>query len=328
MLDAGTQRQAERFRAGIDGMVLIDTGAFTMGSDDFYPEEAPAHRVQVDAFYIDRYPVTNAQFAEFVASTGYVTVAERPLLAEDCPGADPSALAPGSLVFRRPGERSALGKRVGCWSYVPGACWRHPYGPGSGIDTIADHPVVQVCFEDASAYAVWAGKELPTEAEWEFAARGGLDGAAFCWGDVESPGDAVMANVWLGEFPLRREGEWETTSPVGSYPANGFGLYDMAGNVWEWTVDFWAPRHAPSSPGAVARNPQVTAPNPGSARRSGEQDFPRRVIKGGSHLCAGENCFRYRPAARRCEDVDTGTSHVGFRCVRRVGPVPAQTRPG
>ena len=326
MLDAGTKRQAER--AGVGGMVLIDTGAFTMGSDDFYPEEGPAHRVQVDGLYVDRYPVTNEQFADFVAATGYVTVAERPLEAEDCVGADPASLQPGSLVFRQPKQRTEARSHFGRWAYVPGACWRRPLGPGSGIDEIPDHPVVHVCFEDAAAYAVWAGKELPTEAEWELAARGGLEGATFCWGDEEAPGGEWHANMWLGEFPWRREnpGGWERTSPVGFFPPNGFGLYDMAGNVWEWTVDFWTSRHA-CTPGAVVRNPQVTAPNPGAVRRHAGPEFPRRVVKGGSHLCAPDYCFRYRPAARRCEDVDTATCHLGFRCVRRIGPVAAQARP-
>lgn len=322
MRSAGAQQESERRAVGLADMAWVSTGVFRMGSDEFYPEEGPAHRVQVDAFYMDRCPVTNEQFAEFVAATGYVTVAERPLVAEDCPGADPAALAPGSLVFDAPG-------RANRWAFLAGADWRHPRGPGSGIDDIPDHPVVQVCFEDAAAYAVWSGKELPTEAEWEYAARGGLDSAVFCWGNDEQPDGRLMANVWHGQFPVARSQPdgWETTTPVGMFPPNGFGLYDMAGNVWEWTVDFWTTRHAWSQTGATVHNPQVTAPNPRSARRGAGQDFPRRVVKGGSYLCSPQHCFRYRPAARRCEDVDTGMSHIGFRCVRRIGPVPWQARP-
>ncbi|WP_228717650.1 formylglycine-generating enzyme family protein [Allosaccharopolyspora coralli] len=296
-------------------MVLVPAGNFMMGSDDHYVEEAPAHPVQVESFRIDRYPVTNDQFARFVAATDYVTVAER------TPG--PVGLSPGSLVFGAGVPGAIVGADpVQWWSYVQGACWWRPQGPGSGLEARGDHPVVQVCFEDAAAYAAWAGKELPTEAEWEYAARGGLDGATFCWGHTECPGGELMANTWQGEFPWvnRTAAGWEGTSPVGAFPPNGYGLYDLAGNVWEWTMDFWRPVHSGSACCTV-RNPQVTAPDPSvSLEDAAALEFPQRVLKGGSHLCSGEQCFRYRPAARQGENVDTATTHVGFRCVYRPGP--------
>ena len=287
-------------------MVWIPPGEFAMGSEGFYPEERPVRRVSVGGFWIDAHPVTATEFRKFVRETGYVTVAERPLAPDDYPDADPDLLQPGSLVFRRTDGAVSLSDVRNWWAYVPGAFWRKPGGPGTTINGQDRHPVVQVAYEDAEAYARWAGKELPTEAEWEFAARGGLDGADFAWGDEQFPGGKPVANTWQGEFPwqnLKADG-FEGTSPVGSFPRNGYGLYDMCGNVWEWTSD-WFPQDGESTSPCCA--PPVL---PG-------ERFPRKVIKGGSHLCAPNYCLRYRPAARQGETVDTSTGHIGFRCVVR-----------
>jgi formylglycine-generating enzyme required for sulfatase activity len=291
-----------------------------MGSEDFYPEERPVHAVTVEGFWIDEHPVMVAEFRRFVKATGHVTLAE---LAPDptlYPGADPAMLVPGSLVFRPTRGPVPLDDYRSWWRWVPGASWRHPEGPGSTLHGRERHPVTHVGWEDAAAYARWAGKELPAEAEWEFAARGGLDGATYAWGDDFAPNGQLMANTWQGEFPwqnLLLDG-YERTSPVGSFPPNGYGLVDMTGNVWEWTADPWQPRHsdavehaccAPSSPrGSDDPSPAVAD---GSA-------IPRRVTKGGSHLCAPNYCHRYRPAARQGEPIDTSTSHIGFRCVVRA----------
>lgn len=316
MLDVETHWGGRRAWRDSSEMVLIPAGTFTMGCEGFYPEEGPAHRVQLEAFRVDRYPVTNAQFAEFVAATGYVTVAERQV--EAIPRAR------GSRDVRRPGSWVFVDGVGGPgWSFVSGACWRRPFGLGSGVDDRGDHPVVHVCFEDAAAFAVWVGKELPTEAEWEYASRGGLDGATFCWGEQSRPGGELMANVWQGVFPWRNDtaNGWLRTSPAGVFAPNGYGLYDMVGNVWEWTMDFWGSRHASLSSSCTVRSPQVTAPNPSlSVEHAAALRFPRRVLKGGSHLCSRDHCFRYRPASRRGERVGRTTGHVGFRCVRRVGP--------
>ncbi len=288
------------------GMVWIRGGSFLMGSEDYYPEERPVRRVDVDGFWIDTHPVTVAQFRRFVKETGYVTVAERPPRAEDYPNADPALLVPGSLVFQRPPGRVSLDDYRAWWAYVPGAQWGRPEGPASDVYTRARHPVTHVAHEDAEAYARWAGRTLPTEAEWEYAARGGLEGARYAWGEEPFPGGRAMANTWQGEFPwqnLRIDG-YEGTSPWGTYPANGYGLYDMTGNVWEWTCDRFQAADAEQC---------CTGP-------SAEDDaFPRNVIKGGSHLCAPNYCLRYRPAARQFEAVDTSTGHIGFRCVVRGG---------
>jgi formylglycine-generating enzyme len=289
------------------GMAWIPAGTFRMGDDRFYPEEAPVRKVHVDGFWMDEHPVTAAAFRRFVRETGYVTVAERELDPEDYPDADQDSLVPGSLVFRRTSGPVDLRDVRNWWHYVPGASWKRPEGKGSTVNGRDRHPVVHVAYEDAAAYAAWAGKALPTEAEWELAARGGLNGAAFAWGDEHFPGGRPAANTWQGEFPwqnLKLDG-FEGTSPVGRFPANGYGLYDMCGNVWEWTTDFFVP-HGAEAPRACCGPP--IAP--------GER-FPRRVIKGGSHLCAPNYCLRYRPAARQGEAVDTSTSHIGFRCVSR-----------
>ena len=295
-------------------MVRIEGGTFAMGSDEFYPEERPVHRVTVDGFWIDEHPVTAADFRRFVRETGYTTVAERPLDPADYPDADPELLVPGSLVFRKTDGPVSLNDFRNWWEYVPGAFWKKPGGSGTTINGRDRHPVVQVAYEDAEAYAAWAGKSLPTEAEWEYAARGGLDGARFAWGDDEVPNGKRAANTWQGEFPWRntKEDGFEGTSPVKSYEPNGYGLYDMCGNVWEWTTDFFTLRHPNEvqRPCCVPRNPRVTAPQLA-------EPIPRRVIKGGSHLCAPSYCLRYRPAARQGETVDTSTGHIGFRCVVR-----------
>jgi len=308
-------------RQDTTGMAAVPDGTFRMGAEDFYPEEGPVHRVSVDAFRIDRAPVTVAEFRRFVKATGYVTVAERPPDPADYPDADPDLLVPGSLVFRPTRGPVDLGDVSNWWHYVPGARWDRPEGPGSDTYSRARHPVVHVAHEDAEAYARWAGKELPTEAEWERAARGGLQSAAYEWGDDPEPGGRAMANFWQGEFPWRNElrDGFAGTSPVASFDPNGFGLHDMTGNVWEWTADFFAPRHPGEAAKAccVPNNPRVTSADGSFAAGAPGAHIPRRVIKGGSHLCAANYCLRYRPAARQGETVDTSTSHIGFRCVLR-----------
>jgi formylglycine-generating enzyme required for sulfatase activity len=309
------------------GMVWIPGGTFLMGSDQYYPEEAPAHEVSVDGFWMDVHTVTNEEFTRFVAETGYVTVAERPLDPAAYPGADPDLLVPGALVFQRQTHPVDLRDATQWWAYVPGANWRHPQGPNSRLDGREQHPVTQVAYEDAEAYAAWAGKALPSEAEWERAARGGLYGAAYVWGDEFLPDQRLMANVWIGAFPHQtlRPDQHIGTMAVGSFPANGYGLYDMAGNVWEWTSDYYAPGHQPSE---HAEHACCAPENPRGATREAEREasydptqsavrIPRKVLKGGSHLCAANYCLRYRPAARSPEMEDTATSHIGFRCIVR-----------
>jgi formylglycine-generating enzyme required for sulfatase activity len=314
-----TGEQSSRATESVGEMVWIPGGSFAMGSNDHYPEEAPVHQVTVGGFWIEPHAVTNEEFARFVAETGHVTSAERAPTAEDYPGADPNLLVPASVVFQRPRFRVDLRNHYNWWTYVPGADWRHPQGPDSSIDGLDRHPVVHVNFDDATAYATWAGKEIPTEAEWEFAARGGLEGAEYTWGAEFTPNGRYMANTWQGEFPIRNllEDGFEWTAPVGSYPANGYGLYDLAGNVWEWTTDWFADRHqATTCCGSV---------NPLGAERDASFDpatpavkIPRKVMKGGSFLCAPNYCRRYRPAARMAQAIDTSTCHLGFRCVVRA----------
>ena len=300
-------------------MVWVPYGTFLMGSNRFYPEEGPAHEVTVDGFWMDRYTVTNAQFQCFVEATGYITVAERPLNPQDYPGALPELLVPGSAVFRQPSHPVNLNDYHNWWEYVPGANWRHPEGSGSSLEGRERHPVVHVAYEDAEAYAMWAGRTLPTEAQWERAARGGLEGATYTWGNTFAPGGRQMANVWLGMFPwrnLRPDGKVGPL-PVGSFPPNGYGLYDMAGNVWEWTTDWYWARHP-----ARAKEPCCIPVNPRGASREESLDqtlpragIPRKVLKGGSFLCADNYCLRYRPAARSPETIETSTCHIGFRCI-------------
>ena len=293
-----------------------------MGSANFYPEERPVHEVTVDGFWMDRYEVTNEQFSRFVAETGYLTVAERPPKPEDFPGAPVENLVSGSMVFQKRAGPVDLRNYANWWAWVPGASWRYPQGPHSSIDGLDRQPVVHVALDDVEAYARWAGQDLPTEAEWEFAARGGLEGATFAWGNDEFPGGRPMVNAWQGEFPwqnLLADGH-EGVSPVGSFPPNGYGLYDMAGNVWEWTSDWYEPRG--SNPSVKSCCLSSVNPRMLSIEKSydpGQPQFriPRKVVKGGSHLCAPNYCFRYRPAARQPQMIDTGMAHLGFRCVFR-----------
>ena len=307
-------------RPPAENMVWIPGGTFLMGSDRHYPEEAPAHKVKVPGFWIGAYAVTNAEFARFVDATGYVTVAERPADPADYPGAQPELLVPASVVFKRTRGPVDLSNPYNWWTYVAGADWRHPRGPDSTVDDLLDHPVVHVAFEDVEAYTRWRGQELPSEAEWEFAARGGLDAAEFTWGNEYMPNGRPMANTWQGEFPWqnRVEDGHEWTAPVGSFPPNGYGLYDMAGNVWEWTTD-WFQDHIRNIKSACC-----TIDNPRGGERDQSYDprtptikIPRKVMKGGSYLCAPNYCRRYRPAARMPQPIDTSTCHLGFRCVVR-----------
>jgi formylglycine-generating enzyme required for sulfatase activity len=302
-------------------MVWIPGATFRMGSARHYPEERPVHRVAVDGFWMDRYPVTNARFARFVAATGFRTFAEVPPRREDYPDARPELLVAGSLVFVQPPAPVDLGDVRNWWQYVAGAHWRCPGGPHTSIEAIADHPVVHVTFGDAEAFAAWESKTLPTEAEWELAARGGLDGAPYAWGQEFLPGDRHLANTWQGEFPWQhrcRDG-YERTSPVGAFPANGFGLYDMIGNVWEWTEDWYVPRHPAEAVKACCIPANPRGPGMEESYEPGDAPLPvpRKVLKGGSHLCAPNYCRRYRPAARYPQPVDTSTAHVGFRCIVR-----------
>jgi formylglycine-generating enzyme required for sulfatase activity len=292
--------------------VWIEGGEFTMGSDAHYPEEAPARRVFVDGFRIDATSVTNRQYSAFVDATGYRTVAERPLDPADFPGAPAENLLPGSMVFSATAGPVDLRHLSQWWAWTPGASWRRPFGLGSSIESRMSHPVVHVAYEDAGAYAAWAGRRLPTEAEWERAARGGLEGAPYTWGDEPEPSGEALANYWHGDFPWRAEDGYGSTTAVGSFAPNGYGLFDMAGNVWEWTSDWYAQQSpadhccAPSNPVGGSAESSVDARQPFSV--------PRKVVKGGSFLCADSYCRRYRPAARRPQMIDTGMSHLGFRC--------------
>lgn len=304
------------------GMRHVAAGEFLMGSDSFYPEEAPVRRVRVDGFWIDETPVTNREFARFVDATGHRTLAEIAPDPRDYPGMDPAMARAGSLLFQRTSGPVDLQDYSQWWQFSFGTDWRHPHGPESSLDGLEDHPVVHVAFADAQAFAQWSNKSLPTEAEWEFAARGGLDGAAYAWGDALAPDGAMLANYWQGAFPFANtlDDGFERTSPVRHYPANGYGLFDMIGNVWEWTTDWFAqPRIERKTKGSccVPANPRG-----GSRRESFDPalpdiPIPRKVLKGGSHLCAANYCQRYRPAARHPQAVDSSTSHIGFRCIIR-----------
>ena len=296
------------------GMVWIPDGVFHMGSEEFYPEERPIHEVAVSGFWMDRCAVTNEQFALFVEATGYVTIAERPLNPEEFPGAPVENLVPGSMVFYKTRRPVDLRNYANWWTWTPGASWQHPGGPHSSLKGLEQHPVVHIAYEDAEAYARWVGKELPTEAEWEFAARGGLEGARFTWGDEHFPDGRAMANTWQGEFPwqnLLTDGH-EGTSPVGSFPQNRYGLYDMAGNVWQWCNDWYrVDINLEAASKNVCRNPD----GPAESYDPGDPYAPKRVVKGGSFLCNPSYCESYRPSARRGTPPDTGSSHTGFRCV-------------
>ncbi|AUW60047.1 gliding motility-associated lipoprotein GldK [Sphingobium sp. SCG-1] len=300
-------------------MRLIPGGSFTMGSEQFYEEERPLRRVKVDPFWIDETPVTNAAFAAFVEATGYRTAAEIPPDPKHYPGMDPAFAVPGSLVFNPPSSPVPLDDHSRWWSFVAGADWRHPTGPDSSVEGLADHPVVHVAFEDARAYAKWAGKALPTEAEWEFAARGGIEGAEFAWGGELAPAGAMLANYWQGLFPFtttKADGNFRT-SVVGSFPPNGYGLSDMIGNVWEWTKDWYGTPTSLKSRGGCCEAINPRGATVGESYEAGGFKIGRKVLKGGSHLCAVNYCQRYRPAARHPQHIDSATTHIGFRCVSR-----------
>lgn len=293
------------------GMAQIRGGRFTMGSNEHYAEEALVHEVRIDSFWMDQHDVTNAQFARFVKATGYVTVAERQPDLRRHPDLPPAMQVPGSVVFVM-GEKGHAGR----WRYIAGAHWKHPQGPTSSIEDRPGHPVVHVAYEDAEAYARWRGRDLPTEAQWEYAARGGLQRQAYVWGNEVAPHGLPMANTWNGPFPLKNTGEdgHLGTSPVGCYPANGYGLYDMAGNVWQWTATWYSNGHSSES----QDNP--VGPNELDSFDPRQPGTPAKVIKGGSHLCAANYCMRYRPAARQARETDSGTSHIGFRTVINERP--------
>ena len=320
LLSAARNDTAEVAPPAGDEMVWLQGGPFLMGSNDHYVEERPAHKVSVNGFFIDRHPVTNRQFARFVEETHYKTQAERAVDPALYPGASPQLLLASSLVFVQPPGPVDRSDLRNWWHYLAGADWRHPQGPGSNLDGREEHPVVQVGHADALAYAQWCGKRLPTEAEWEYAARGGRTAVEFAWGDELVPDGRYMANTWQGEFPwenLALDGH-HGTSPVGSYPANDYGLFDMIGNVWEWTSD-WYQDH-----GRIGTHACCTVDNPRGADRHASvhphaagPKVGRRVTKGGSHLCAPSYCRRYRPAARMPQAIDTATCHLGFRCVMR-----------
>jgi formylglycine-generating enzyme len=295
------------------GMVWIPGGTFAMGSTAS-PESQPVHEVRVDGFFMDETEVTNAEFERFVNATGYLTVAERIPSAADFPGIPPEQLVAGSVVFSPPPEAVPLHAPLRWWSFVPGANWRHPEGPGSDLNGRTNHPVVHVAWEDAAAYARWAGKRLPTEAEWERAARGGLERRRYVWGDEFQPDGRLMANTFQGTFPHRNTAEdgFAATAPVRSFPPNGYGLYDMAGNVWEWTADWYRPdTHAHHASNSTAENPR----GPDDSYDPREPGILKRVQKGGSFLCTDQYCSRYEPGMRGAGAIDTGTNHVGFRCV-------------
>jgi len=313
-------------------MAWIPGGEFIMGDDSSHANERPAHRVHIDNFWIDIHEVTNADFANFVAATRYVTTAERPIdwdelrkqLSPGTPKLDAGQLVPGSLVFEPPDRAVSLDDPAQWWRWTPGACWKHPEGPGSSINERMNHPVVHVSWEDAKAYAAWAGKRLPTEAEWEYASRGGFDAKRFVWGD-KPPSDSA-ANIWQGDFPHRNTSAdgFVRTAPVGSFPSNGYGLFDMSGNVWEWCADWYradefARLAAEASNGELCRNPS----GPRESWNPSEPLAPSRVTKGGSFLCHVTYCESYRPAARRGTAADTGMSHLGFRCVKDSPPTIA-----
>lgn len=309
----------------LEHMVFIGGGEFLMGSDKFYPEEKPVRKVQVGSFYIDKYEVTNRDYKKFVDETGYVTVAERPLNPKIYPDAKPEMLVPGALVFQKTIAPVDLKNNFNWWAWVKGASWNHPYGPGSTIEHMEEHPVVNIAYEDAETYANWLGKDLPTEAEWEYAARGGLQEKTFTWGDEDVQLSVPMANTWQGEFPWQNllTDCYEGTSPVGSFSANGYGLFDMAGNVWEWTSDWYlgngVNHHSQThkSRSISDFNPEVISPECSYDHWHPQVKIPGKVIKGGSHLCAPNYCLKYRPAARQPQMINTAMNHLGFRCIVR-----------
>ena len=312
--------------ANPDGMVWIPGGRFQVGSEseNARPEERPVHRARVTGFFMDQHEVTNDQFAEFITDTEYVTVAERPIkwadlaaqLPPDTPEPPPEMLQPGGLVFIPPKEQIGLRDHTRWWIWKTGASWRHPEGPGSSLEGRGDHPVVMIAWEDAEAYASWAGKRLPTETEWERAARGGLEGADYVWGSESPTKGPSRANIWQGQFPVEntRVDGFVRTAPVGSYAPNGYGLHDMAGNVWEWCSDWYRP----DAYRGREMELQVDPSGPHASLDPSEPNVPKRVTRGGSFLCHESYCLRYRPSARIGTAVDSGMSHLGFRCVKDV----------
>jgi len=304
--------------AWTNGMVWIPGGAFWMGSEKGQSDERPVHQVNVDAFWMDKHEVTNEEFAKFIKATGYVTIAERKPNPRDFPGVPLENLVAGSIVFDPPPGDVPLDNHFIWWKYIPGANWRHPQGPKSTINGLEKHPVVHVSWLDAAEYCRWAGKRLPTEAEWEFAARGGLEKKEFMWGDELTPGGKWLANIWQGRFPNENTlaDGFRLTAPVGSFPPNGFGVYDLAGNVWEWCADWYLPDYYGKSSG---RNPQ----GPDSSFDPNEPGVMKRVQRGGSYMCTDLYCGAYRPSTRMKSSPDTGLSHSGFRCVKS-GPPPAE----
>ena len=310
----------------VDDMILIPGGVFEMGAKEEQfakPDEFPVHKVHVDSFFMDRHPVTNAQFRAFVKATGYVTTAEqqpdweelKKQLPPGTPKPPDSLLVPASLVFKSPSEEVSLRDYLSWWEWVPGANWKHPRGPGSSIEGLDDHPVVHVSWYDAMAYATWAGKRLPTEAEWEYASRGGHNDFIYPWGNA--PVSAKRANFWQGDFPYKNLGKdgFTTTAPVGSFPENGYGLVDMAGNVWEWTADWYHPDYyAFLAETGVALKPS----GPEYSFDPAEPGVPKKVLRGGSFLCNDSYCAGYRSSARMKSSPDSGALHLGFRCVRDV----------
>lgn len=325
-MESKIENEIKERSADVSDMVKIPGGTFLMGSDNFYPEERPVRKVTIDGFLMDKYEVTNEQFKKFTDETGYITVAERPLKHEDYPDVPVDKLVPGALIFKKSNGPVDLNNYFNWWEWKPGACWKNPKGPNSSIDSRMNFPVVHVAYEDAETYAQWAGKELPTEAEWEFAARGGLDGKNFIWGDIDIQYSKPEANTWQGEFPYQNLliDEYEGASPVGTFAPNGYGLYDMAGNVWEWTCDWYlinlTDEYAEKFKSCCTpneKNPRVISPEGSYDECQPNVNIPRKVVKGGSHLCAPNYCLRYRPAARQPQMIDTGMTHIGFRCIIR-----------
>lgn len=321
-METNTQTESATIIAPFPDMVWIPGGKFLMGSNHHYPEEAPAHLVSVNGFWMDRSPVTNEQFAKFVAETNHVTFCEKDADKGLYPNADPEMLKAASVVFVSPNKPVDLKNHYLWWNFIQGANWRHPQGPGSSIADRMDHPVVHVSLADVMAYAEWAGKSLPTEAEWEFAAKGGLEDKEFAWGDDLTPEGKHFANTWQGEFPWQNLSEdgFNGTSPVTSFPANGYDLFDMIGNVWEWTADWYAARHPDEKVKAccIPKNPRGPNEDQSFDPHHPTMKIGRKVMKGGSHLCAPNYCRRYRPSARMAQPVDTATSHLGFRCIVRA----------
>ncbi|XAM01386.1 formylglycine-generating enzyme family protein [Phycisphaeraceae bacterium D3-23] len=309
------------------GMVWVPAGSFVMGTNDGHWNAAPAHELSMDGFWMDAHEVTNAEFAAFVEATGYVTVAEKPIDLATIPAhmhgnLTPDMLVPQSMVFTPTDGPVPLDSEHRWWRMERGADWRHPEGPGSSITGRDDEPVLHVAWEDAQAYCLWAGKSLPTEAQWEYAARGGLSDVTYVWGDEKNPGGAWMANIWQGEFPVTntQEDGFTAAAPVGSFPPNGYGLYDMSGNVWEWCADYYSDAY-------YARSPAQNPPGPDRYQDSGPRSaegLSMRIIRGGSFLCSDVYCLGYHPTARMYTDESSATNHTGFRCVSNTLPGPAE----